>query len=125
MATKPSAVPPRVHLAVDGGDDPAAETPPPAAPAGGQLEASVRVKFSALDTDYEADPLAVHILAMARTLDVPGSVAPGSLTGMGKAFRDAYKEYLRENEDASAKDDPVSNAKNEAAAKLAMLSVVA
>ena len=125
MAHKPGAVPPRVNLAVDGGDDPAVETPPPAAQAGGQLEASVRAKFVGLAADYETDPLAVHILAMARLLDTPGSMAPGSLGTMGKAFREAYKEYLRENEDASAKEDPVSNAKNAAAAKLALLTAVA
>ncbi len=106
------------------------EAPPPAeagppnddAPERGRLEASVRAKFEALaGNDYEDDPLAVHILAMARALDLPGSMAPGSLTGMGKAFRDAYKEFVREHEAPDPEEDPVAAAQAAAAAKLLLL----
>lgn len=109
-------------------DEPAA--PPPAdagppnddTPERGRLEASVRAKFGALaGNDYEDDPLAVHILAMARALDLPGSMAPGSLTGMGKAFRDAYKEFVREHEAPDPEEDPVAAAQAAAAAKLMLL----
>lgn len=102
------------------GDDAGPDTAPPAEPHG-RLEASVRAKFDTIGNDYEADPLAVHILGMARALDVPGSMAPGSLTGMGKAFRDAYKEYLRENEAPDVEEDPVAAAQAAAAAKLRLL----
>ena len=105
----------------------AASAAPPTAEAGdtperGRLEASVRAKFEALvGNDYEDDPLAVHILAMARALDLPGSMAPGSLTGMGKAFRDAYKEFVREHEAPDPEEDPVAAAQAAAAAKLLLL----
>ena len=96
--------------------------PPDDTPERGRLEASVRAKFEALaGNDYEVDPLAVHILSMARALDLPGSMAPGSLTGMGKAFRDAYKEFLREHEQADPEEDPVAAAQAAAAAKLSLL----
>ena len=107
-----------VHPALE--DDEAPQDPPPTEPRG-RLEASVRAKFDTMGNDYEDDPLAVHILAMARALDVPGSMAPGSLTGMGKAFRDAYKEYLRENEAPDVEEDPVAAAQAAAAAKLRLL----
>lgn len=93
---------------------------PPAEPRG-RLEASVRAKFDTMGHDYEADPLAVHILGMAHALDTPGSMAPGSLTGMGKAFRDAYKEYLREHEAPDTAEDPVAAAQAAAAEKLRLL----
>ena len=102
-------------------EDDAATPDPPPAELRGRLEASVRAKFDAMGHDYEADPLAVHILGMAHALDTPGSMAPGSLTGMGKAFRDAYKEYLREHEAPDVEDDPVAAAQAAAAAKLKLL----
>ena len=98
------------------------EPPDGDTPERGRLEASVRAKFEALaGNDYEDDPLAVHILAMARALDLPGSMAPGSLTGMGKAFRDAYKEFVREHEAPDPEEDPVAAAQAAAAAKLMLL----
>lgn len=101
---------------------PAEAGPPNDTPERGRLEASVRAKFEAIvGSDYEDDPLAVHILAMARALDLPGSMAPGSLTGMGKAFRDAYKEFVREHEAPDPEEDPVAAAQAAAAAKLLLL----
>lgn len=103
---------------------PPAEAGPPNddTPERGRLEASVRAKFEALvGADYEVDPLAVHILSMARLLDLPASMAPGSLAGIGKAFREAYKEFLREHEQADPEEDPVAAAQAAAAAKLLLL----
>ena len=122
-AAKPDAAPAAPPDAAPAAP-PTAEAGPPNddTPERGRLEASVRAKFEALaGNDYEDDPLAVHILAMARALDLPGSMAPGSLTGMGKAFRDAYKEYLREHEAPDVEDDPVAAAQAAAAAKLKLL----
>lgn len=101
---------------------PAEPGPPNDTPERGRLEASVRAKFEALaGADYEVDPLAVHILSMARLLDLPASMAPGSLAGIGKAFREAYKEFLREHEQADPEEDPVAAAQAAAAAKLSLL----
>lgn len=87
----------------------------------GRLEASVRAKFDTMGHDYEADPLAVHLLGMARILDNPGSVAPGSLTGMGKSFRDAYKDFMRDHETVDLARDTVAAVQDEAAQLLAGL----
>lgn len=113
------AAPRRGPLSDSAGDD---APHAPDTPERGRLEASVRAKFEAIvGNDYEDDPLAVHILAMARALDLPGSMAPGSLTGMGKAFRDAYKEFVREHEAPDPEEDPVAAAQAAAAAKLMLL----
>ena len=111
------------HIGPGGTNLDAADRARDAAPERGRLEESVRAKFEDLrGADYEDDPLAVHILAMARALDLPGSMAPGSLTGMGKAFRDAYKEYLREYTQPDLEDDPVAAARAAAEAQLQQLS---
>ena len=88
----------------------------------GRLEETTRRRFvTAGINDYDADPLAVHLLGMARILDNPGSVAPGSLTGMGKAFRDAYKDFMRDRETVDLTKDPVAAVQDEAARLLAGL----
>ena len=98
------------------------DTPEPPAELHGRLEETTRRRFEAAGIDdYDEDPLAVHLLGMARILDNPGSVAPGSLTGMGKAFRDAYKDFMRDHETVDLAKDPVAAVQDEAAQLLAGL----
>ncbi|MGO5251713.1 hypothetical protein ACTQ2Q_10240 [Atopobiaceae bacterium LCP21S3_F11] len=88
----------------------------------GRLEETTRRRFEAAGiNDYDEDPLAVHLLGMAHILDNPGSVAPGSLTGMGKSFRDAYKDFMRDRETVDLAKDPVAAVQDEAAQLLAGL----
>lgn len=87
----------------------------------GRLEDSVRAKFEALGINgFDEDPLAVHLLGMARALDRPGTIAPSSFTSMGKAFRESYKEYVREHGGTSG--PTTDTAEDEAARQLAALT---
>lgn len=102
--------------------EPAEAGPPSDTPERGRLEETTRRRFEVAGIDdYDEDPLAVHLLGMARILDNPGSVAPGSLTGMGKAFRDAYKDFMRDRETVDPAKDPVAAVQDEAAQLLAGL----
>ena len=93
--------------------------------AGGSLCEATRRKLASVDPDYERDPMAVHILQIAAKLD-SGEVAAASLNAMSKAWREAYKDYVRMAESAaSPPSDPLEAAGRSIQDKLTQLRAVA
>lgn len=84
---------------------------------GGRIEQATRAKLAPLGRDD--DPLAVYLLSLARTLDNPGTIAGGSLTAVGKEFRETYAAFFREH--GEPEGDAVDRAQDEVAAKRAEL----
>ena len=88
---------------------------------GGRIEQAVRAKLAPLGRDD--DPLAVYLLGLARTLDNPGTIAGGSLSSVGREFRETYAAFFREHE--KPEGDGVDQARDAVAAKLAGLKAPA
>lgn len=108
-------------LDLDTTTEPTEDTPTMA----GHMESATVKKLDELGVEWQDDPLALHLLNMAHVLDNPSSVAPGTLTGMGKSFREAYKDYLKANAGGAptraSGGNGTPSAQDEAAALLAAL----
>lgn len=85
---------------------------------GGRIEEATRTKLEPLGLDD--DPLAVYLLGLARTLDNPGTIAGGSLSAVGREFRETYAAFFRDNEQPAG--DAVDAAKDEVARKRAAVA---
>ena len=98
------------QAAADPGDGGGAAAPPL-----GKIEQAVTAKLEPLGRGD--DPLAVYLVGLARTLDNPSTIAGGSLSSVGREFRETYATFFKEH--GTPEGDGVDAAKDAVAAKRA------